>query len=137
MRTGIDERSFGVLTGWNHCVQSLGKILTTRINTRVCRRHLGSLVPDLQDANASSRTIFDLYVALADAIEDPTDGEPGFVLRTIELAAGGRAGRFAFILGGDFYPLGHLGDFSIRESTQAVIPVSANAGEVNLVEVTA
>lgn len=127
MRTGLNAETGKLLTGWDHCVQSLGKILTTRVNTRVMRRHFGSNVPDLQDANASERTIFELYVAIAEAIEDPVVGEPAYVLRTIELAAGGRSGRFAFILEGDYFPRGHLGDFSIREDRRAVVPVSTTA----------
>ena len=53
MRTGISATTGRVLTGWDHCVQSLAKILTTRFNSRVMRRDFGSRVPDLQDANAN------------------------------------------------------------------------------------
>ncbi|WP_394706317.1 baseplate assembly protein [Breoghania sp.] len=113
-----------ILTGWDHCVQSLAKILRTRINTRVMRRHFGSRVPELQDANANALTIFELYVAVGEAIEDPDTGEPGYSLRTIELAKAGREGQFVFLLDGIFYPLGHLGDFSVFEERHAAIPAS-------------
>ncbi|MAA97777.1 MAG: baseplate assembly protein [Stappia sp.] len=125
MRTGISATTGRVLTGWDHCVQSLAKILTTRFNSRVMRRDFGSRVPDLQDANANERTLLELYVAIAEAVEDPVNGEPGFRLRTIELAAGGRSGRFVFLLEGDYFPRGHLGDHSIREARVADIAVGS------------
>ncbi|MEI2387478.1 baseplate assembly protein [Breoghania sp. JC706] len=127
MRTGMNAETGEVLTGWDHCVQSLAKILRTRVNTRVMRRHFGSRVPELQDANASPLTLFELYVALAEAIDDPDTGEPGYSLRSIEMAVGGRDGRFVFILEGTFYPRGHLGDFSISEDRRAAIPATGES----------
>lgn len=122
MRTGIDARTGEVLTGWDHCAQSIGKCLTTRFNSRVLRRHIGSDVPDIQDDNADPRTIFRLYVAVATALNDPDGGEPGFNLRTIDLVRGGRDGRFVFLLDGEYFPRGHLGDFSTREDRSLSIP---------------
>lgn len=118
MRTGVNARTGEVLTGWDHCVQSIDRCLRTRFASRVMRRHLGSDVPDLQDANADPVTIFSLYRSIADALNDPDGGEPGFSLRTIEMVEFGRAGRFAFLLVGQWFPRGHLGDFSIRETRQ-------------------
>lgn len=115
MRAGIDARTGAVLTGWDHCAQSIGKCLTTRVAARVMRRHLGAGVLELQDENADAGTIFRAYVAIASALNDPDGGEPGFNLREIELVENGRTGRFMFLLTGDFFPRGHLGDFSIRE----------------------
>lgn len=118
MRTGLDARTGRLLTGWAHCVQSIDKCLRTRYATRVMRRHLGSLVPELQDANANAMTIFAAYRAIAEALDDPHGGEPGFALRTIEMTRYGRDGAFAFILDGDWFPRGHLGDYAVRERRQ-------------------
>lgn len=115
MRVGVNAATGQLLYGWDHCIQSIGKCLTTRFETRALRRHLGCLVPDIQDANAEPRTILELYVAIADALNDPDGGEPGFSLQTIEMVEYGRAGRFAFILDGIYYPRGHLGDWSLSE----------------------
>jgi uncharacterized protein len=116
MRAGIDASTGKVLTGWDHCAQSIGKCLTTRFRSRVVRRHLGSRVPELQDQNADPRTIMEAYVSIVEALNDPDGGEPGFNLQRIELVHGGRDGRFIFLLDGVFYPEGHAGDFSIREN---------------------
>ena len=115
MRTGLDAKTGEVLTGWDHCAQSIGTCITTRFASRVLRRHLGSNVPALQDQNADPATIFEVYRAIAEALNDPDGGEPGFNLKTVDLVEYGRAGRFVFLLEGDYFPRGHLGDFSIRE----------------------
>lgn len=115
MRTGVDARTGKVLTGWDHCAQSIGRCIAMRFRTMLRRRHLASLVPVLQDQNADPRTIFEVYRALAEAINDPDGGEPGFNLQTVELVEFGRAGRFVFLLSGQFFPRGHLGDYSIYE----------------------
>ncbi|MBB4302354.1 hypothetical protein GGD81_001381 [Rhodobium orientis] len=133
-RTGINAETGKLLVGWPHCEQSIRKILSTRFNTRTRYRHLGSDVPDLQDQNATDHTLLKLYTAVHAAIDDETDGEPGFDLTSIEMIEYGRAGRFAFMLDGIYYPNGHLGDFSIAEDRRAVIPVSTTA-RLDLVEV--
>jgi phage baseplate assembly protein W len=122
MRAGVNARTGEILTGWDHCVQSIGKCLSTRLATRALRRHLGSDVPRLQDANADALTIFDLYRTVAEALNDPDGGEPGFSLQTIEMVEVGRSGRFVFLLVGVWYPRGHLGDWSIRETVTTSWP---------------
>ncbi|PRA87921.1 baseplate assembly protein [Ochrobactrum sp. MYb29] len=119
MRTGIDAQTGKLLTGWAHCVQSIGKCLTTRLRTRMLRRHMGSFVPEMQDQNADAATIFKVYMAIAEALNDPVSGEPGFSLQTIEMVEYGRTGRFVFLLTGIFYPRGHLGDYSLQEAKSA------------------
>jgi len=122
MRTGVDATTGAMLTGWDHVVQSLGKLLTTRFNTRTMRRHLGSQVPEIQDQNADPLTIFNLYVAIAEAINDPENGEPGFNLKTVELVEAQRTGRFVLLMEGDYFPRGHLGDFSVVEQRTVNYP---------------
>lgn len=122
MRTGVNAETGAMLTGWDHVVQSVGKALTTRFGTRVMRRHLGSLVPQMQDQNADPMTLFRLYASAAEALNDADNGDPGFNLRSIELLEAQRTGRFVFLLEGDYYPLGHLGDFSAREQRQISYP---------------
>jgi hypothetical protein len=116
MRTGIDARTGQVLTGWPHCRQSIRACLTTRFRTRDMRFHIGSEVPQFQDANADIDTIFDFFVAIATALSDPDSGVPGFRLRDVEVLTGAaRSGRFGFLLNGVYFPRGHLGDYTIYD----------------------
>ena len=115
MRTGIDAVTGRVLSGWDHCAQSIGICIATRLASRVMRRHLGSLVKPLQDENADPRTILHVYCAIAEALADPDGGEPGFNLTGLDLVESSRTGRFLFILEGQYFPLGHRGDYSVRE----------------------
>lgn len=123
MRTGIDAETGKVLTGWPHCVQSIRRCLSSRFGSRVMHRHIGSQVPALQDDNADPGTIMRLYGAIAEALADPDGGEPGFNLTSIDLVRGGRDGRFVFMLEGEYFPRGHLGDFSVREARGAAMPL--------------
>ncbi|MCO5082654.1 MAG: baseplate assembly protein [Rhizobiaceae bacterium] len=123
MRAGVDAETGMLLTGWAHCVQSIDKCVRTRLASRVMHRHLGSFVPHLQDENADPETIFQVYVAIAEALNDPDGGEPGFSMQAIQLVRGGRDGRFVFIMDGIYFPLGHVGDFSVRELRSARVGV--------------
>ncbi|SFD76256.1 hypothetical protein SAMN05428997_1534 [Bosea sp. CRIB-10] len=123
MRHGFDATTGKPLSGWAHCVQSIAVILTTRIGSRVMRRAFGSLVPELQDRNATPLLIMQVYAAVAAALRAY---EPGFRLRTIQLSRSGADGIFAFQISGIFYPRGHLGDYSISETRSAVLAANDN-----------
>lgn len=53
------------ITGDDHLHQSLQKILTTAMGTRLRRRTFGSLAPDLLDAPNNPATLLQLYSATA------------------------------------------------------------------------
>ncbi|KNY35681.1 baseplate assembly protein [Agrobacterium sp. SUL3] len=125
MRAGIDARTGKMLLGWKHCVQSIRKCLTTRLGSRVLRRHIGSVLRELQDGNADATTILAAYRAIADALNDPDGGEPGFSLQKIELLEYKRTGRFIFVLTGVWFPRGHLGDWSVYETVNTSWPEAA------------
>jgi phage baseplate assembly protein W len=123
MRAGMDARTGRLVTGWDHCVQSIATILTTRIGTRVMRRAFGSAALDLQDRNATPQRIMEIYTGIAAALKR---WEPGFRLQSIKLTQGGADGVFAFEIAGLFFPAGHLGDYSIREERSAVLGATDN-----------
>lgn len=116
MRTGINAENGQLIQGWEHCLQSIRKCLTTRFSSRVLRRHLGCDVPEFQDQNAALSVIMSLYMTIVEALDDPDGGEPGFSVQHIDLVQFGRDGQFGFLLTGIYYPHGHLGDWSVREN---------------------
>lgn len=122
MRAGFDEVTGRMLVGWPHCQQSIRMCLRKRIRTVEMRYHHGCEVPELQDGNTDADTIFDVFVAIAEALADPDGGEPGFRLQTIGVHVVGRTGRTVFLLSGIFFPRGHLGDFSIYEPQDVYWP---------------
>lgn len=125
MRAGMDERTGKLLTGWAHCQQGIRRALTTRAASLVLRRRIGSDLVALQDENMTPENVLRAYIAVATTLSpaNPDWGEPGFRLRSIELAGLNAGGQLALLIGGDYYPNGHLGDYSRVETVDAAIPV--------------
>lgn len=116
MRTGIDRETGRLLTGWEHCAQSIGVVIATRVGTRVMRRAFGSDVRSMQDRNADARTMMLTFVALAKALRE---WEPGFRLTRVAAERVGADGVAEFTIAGLFYPNGHLGDYARGEPREA------------------
>ncbi|HUN10665.1 MAG TPA: baseplate assembly protein [Rhabdaerophilum sp.] len=125
MRAGMDEATGKIVTGWDHCQMVIRRALTTRPGALVLRRRIGSRVPLLQDENMTAEAVIRLYVAIAEALapSNPNWGEPGFRLRSIRLVGLNSAGQIGLVLTGDYYPNGHLGDYSVKETGSTTLPV--------------
>lgn len=115
MRTGVDRNTGELLTGWAECAQSIGIIVTTAIGSLVLQRDFGSDGPTLLDRPMSTPSIMDHFMSIAEALRK---WEPGFKLRRIDVLKAGQDGVIGFAVVGDFYPNGHLGDYSIVETAQ-------------------
>ncbi len=119
MSTGINRITGLPLSGWDHVVQSLGVIFTTRIGDRVMRRLFGSAVPGLLGRNLTPQTILRFYAAIIIAIDL---WEPRFRVRSITYpgetnsVAELQQGRFGFRLYGDYRPNALTGDFTVAET---------------------
>ncbi|MCP6362631.1 GPW/gp25 family protein, partial [Klebsiella pneumoniae] len=66
--TGVNAATGAALTDWAHVQQSIKKILTTPIGSRVMRRDFGSDLPDLVDQKMIQRNVLAVYSAAATAI---------------------------------------------------------------------
>ena len=113
---GVSAATGKLLTDWQHVQQSITKILTTRLNTRVMRRDFGSELPDLIDAKMTGRNVLAVYSAAAAAIRK---WEPRFQVKSARLTRLTPQGVVALDLFGLYFPRGHLGDFSIVENATA------------------
>ena len=116
MRAGIDRETGRLLTGWEHCAQSIGVVLTTRIGWRLMRRSFGSRLRDLQDRNPDQPTLLAAFVTIAEALRR---WEPGFRLERIVPERIGADGVTVVTLVGTYFPRGHLGDYSLAEPRSA------------------
>jgi phage baseplate assembly protein W len=65
---GMNQNTGRALTGLDHLYQSIARILTTPVGTRVARRDFGSELPDLVDAPNNGATRVRLYAAAATAL---------------------------------------------------------------------
>lgn len=124
MRTGLDRRTGEVLTGWAEAAQSIGVIVTTALGSLVLARDFGCNAPALLDRPLSPPAIMDHFVAIAEALRRE---EPGYRLRKIGVERAGADGVVVFALAGDFYPLGHLGDWTVVEQRALAAPFTIAA----------
>jgi uncharacterized protein len=65
---GMDQRTGRAIAGVSHLRQSIGRILSTPIGSRVARRWFGSDLASLIDAPNNGRTKVQLYAAAAGAL---------------------------------------------------------------------
>lgn len=83
----------------DHLSQSIGKVLSTSIGTRLRRRPFGSLGPDLVDAPGNASTLVQLYAAAATAL---MSWEPRITLRRVSAqASADEPGRFDITVEGE------------------------------------
>ena len=116
---GINDLTGAPVSDWEHTQQSIQKILSTPIGSRLMRRTFGSDLPDLIDAKMVKKNILAVYSSAAAAIEK---WEPRYRMKSGSLEEAGATGRVTFAITGTYYPRGHLGDYSIaQDATTRVI----------------
>lgn len=120
--TGVSAIGGAPLSDWQHTEQSIAKILTTPIGSRVMRREFGSRLHDLIDAKMVQRNVLALYVAAAEAI---ARWEPRFALTVASIDETSPNGRVTLQLHGTYFPRGHLGDFSVAEDASTRVVINA------------
>lgn len=111
--TGINALQGAPLSDWSHVEQSIQKILTTPIGSRVMRRDFGSDLPELIDRKMTAANILKVYAASALAI---IRWEPRFRMKAGRVASATADGKLSIEIFGLYYPRGHLGDYSVAEN---------------------
>lgn len=90
------------LNGLDHLRQSITKILTTPLGSRVMRRDFGSNLPNLVDAPMNAKTVTQLYAATAEALQK---WEPRILVSQV-VATSAKAGQIEISLTGTYLPNG-------------------------------
>ena len=94
---GMDATTGKPLDGAAHLAQSIARILTTPIGSRVMRREFGSMLPALIDHPFNAATRTRMFAATATAL---MRWEPRIRLSSVTIEPGNAPGRFvASIIG--------------------------------------
>lgn len=99
------------ITGLDHVRQSVAKIFTTMIGTRVQRRRFGSVSAGLVDQPGNHATILRVYAAAATAV---MTWEPRVRVKAVSATADAASpGRFLITIEGDADIDGQIQPFSV------------------------
>lgn len=115
---GINRETGRVLTGWDHVLQSIQDIITTRFGERTMREWYGSTVPLILGKNITAATITTFMAAFAASVEqfEPRVNVVNF--STIDL---GRDGRVVMQMEVNYRPRATLGDFTVEGARKVAI----------------
>lgn len=115
--TGIDRETGAPLFDFDHAVQSMATIFSTRFGERVMREWVGSPVVYLLGKNLNAPEVIDFFAAVAATIDA---FEPRFKVRKVEPLSVARLGRFGVRVVVEYRPRGHLGDLTAERSLRAI-----------------
>lgn len=107
---GLNATTGGVVTGWDHVVQSLRDIFDTRFGTRIMREWYGSFVPNLLGRLITPKEVVPYFAAITSAIEQ---WEPRFRVTNIQVVKVTRDGQLHVFIDGEYRPRACFGDFTV------------------------
>lgn len=126
LRTGINRETGQLLRGFDHAVQSVRVILSTRRNTRIMRLAFGSDLRKLRGENLTADNVLKAYAEMVGAVHSQ---EPNIrIMEILPWRLDGRAGVIGFLLSVLHFPFGHLGDYSVRESREITLKAGLFGG---------
>jgi phage baseplate assembly protein W len=123
VRIGVDRYTGKMMTGWEHVIQSMLLIFSTRFHERVLRRWVGSFVPHLLGENATETTIARFYWSIATGLDL---WEPNYRIQRVRVGRRSdgslltsteelRSGHLSTAMEGVYRPRAHLGDENPEE----------------------
>ena len=118
--SGVDRWTGRPVSGWAHTVNCIEAIFTTNFGSRVMRRWVGSLIPQLLGENIDPSTLLRFFTAVFAALSF----EPRYALTKINILSTPdelRAGQLRIELQGQYRPRAHLGDFTVEGPRLLVI----------------
>jgi phage baseplate assembly protein W len=118
---GVNRFTGRPLTDWDHVVQSIENIFSTRYFERVMREYVGSPVPRLLGELANPRNVSRFRWATTIAI---FLFEPRFQPTHVDMFALDRTGDSEWRFDGIYRPRGHLGDFTPAGKRSMVLGVN-------------
>lgn len=119
----MDAGTGADVTGWNHVLQSIDQIFTTRFGERVMREWFGSIVPAFLGENLTAETVVVFFSAVSSAIDQ---WEPRYRITRIVPESVGRDGRLRIFIEGEYRPRALLGDFTPEGARRVVIAANQN-----------
>lgn len=119
---GLNAETGGTITGWDHVLQSLQDIFTTRFGTRIMREYYGSFVPALLGQNISRNDTALFITAVTTAI---LQWEPRFHVTAIRITDLTRAGQIGLNIEGEYRPRATYGDLTAEGGARRI---SVNSG---------
>jgi phage baseplate assembly protein W len=126
---GFDRRTGRVIGGWDHTLQSLEVIFTTRFGERVMREWFGSDVPHLLGELGNPQTFVRFYSAVARAMTvKELNGfarEPRFKIVEFKVHDLTRLGTVGIDMKGIYMPRALQGDFT-PEGGPRIVTVTPN-----------
>lgn len=106
---GLNAATGGLLTGWEHVIQSLRDIFDAHFGSRIMREWYGSFVPNLLGQLINPQEVVPYFAALTSAIEQ---WEPRFRVTQIQVVKVTRDGQLHIFLDGEYRPRAVYGDFT-------------------------
>lgn len=120
---GMNAQTGEWLTGWDHVVQSVERILLTRVGQRVMREWFGSYVPAALGRPLNEEVLLPLMAAISAALEL---WEPRVRLVSVDVGSTPREGRVELTLILAYRPRALLGDTSEEQSPMRIVVALAN-----------
>lgn len=124
---GVDAMTGARLAGWDHVVQSLRDIFTTRFGERIMREYFGSFVPEALGRNITANEILPVIASITSAIEQY---EPRFFVVSVNIGGQVRAGELNLTITGRYRPRALFGD--LAEEGTKTLAINAYGGGIAL-----